>query len=202
MLSGLPRRGVTLIELMVALVVVAALMKLAGPGFSTWMQNTRIRTMSEGLMQGLQLARAEAVRRNAPVRFQLMTNLGNSCAPSLTANNWVVSMDSAAGACDSTNMADDAAPVAPRMIQSRPSGDGASNATVSASGSTSSIAFNGLGRMTTAASDITIDVANPTGGACAASGGPMRCLRIVVSPGGEARMCDPRTTFTGTSEGC
>lgn len=201
MLSAASRRGLTLVELMVALVILAALLKLAGPGFVNWTNNTRIRTMAEGVVNGLQMARAEAVRRNAQVRFQLMTSLDNSCALSATGTHWVVSMDAAAGACASTNMAD-AGASAPRMIHTRPGGDGASNATVSASGGNSSIAFNGLGRMTTSTSDITIDVANPNGGTCAASGGPMRCLRIVVTPGGEARMCDPRTTFNSTSEGC
>jgi type IV fimbrial biogenesis protein FimT len=36
-------------------------------------------------------------------------------------------------------------------------------------------------------------VTNPAGGACKTAGGdePMRCLNIVVTPGGRVRMCDP-----------
>jgi type IV fimbrial biogenesis protein FimT len=206
MLNASAKRGVTLIELMVALVIVAALMKLAGPGFATWMQNTRIRTMAEGVMQGLHTARAEAVRRNSIVRFELMNNLTSGCVASASGANWVVSMDSAVGACNSANMAD-AGASAPRMIQSRSSTDGASNATVNATlaggAAQTNVVFNGLGRIaSTPTSDIWIDIANPTGGACAASSGPMRCLRIVVSAGGQARMCDPRPSFNGTTEGC
>lgn len=197
MLSGSRPRGFTVIELMVGIVVLGLLLALGGPSFSQWLHNVRLRNMSDAVLNGLQLARAEAVRRNAPVRFQLVNNLTSSCALSTAGPNWVVSMDSAAGACDSTNMADDAAPAAPRMIQSRAAGDGSSNAVVAAD--QSSIVFNGLGRPT---APITVNVTNPTGGACAASGGPMRCLRVAVTAGGQIRMCDPRSSFNGTTEGC
>jgi type IV fimbrial biogenesis protein FimT len=39
-----------------------------------------------------------------------------------------------------------------------------------------------------------VDVSNPGGGECIAAGGPMRCLRIVVTGGGNIRMCDPTPT--------
>jgi len=201
MLSARVNRGFTIVELMIGVALLAILLGIAGPSFATWVQNTQIRTMSEAVQNGLHRARAEAVGRNAPVRFELMTTLDNTCAPSTTGRNWVVSMDGATANCASTNMADAAAPVAPRLIQARPSGDGSRNAVVAAS--QSSIAFNGLGRVTPVpAADITIDITNPTGGTCAGSGGSMRCLRVVVTAGGQVRMCDPRASFNGTSEGC
>lgn len=193
--------GFTIVELMVGIMVLAILLAMGGPGFATWMQNSQIRTMSDAVKDGLQLARAEAVRRNAQVRFELMDSLGAGCAQATAGPNWIVSMDGAAGACNSTNMADDAAPAAPRVIQSRPAGDGSRNATVAAS--QAAVVFNGLGRVTPApASDITINVTNPTGGSCAASAGPMRCLRIVVGASGQIRMCDPRWSAASNSEGC
>lgn len=201
MLSARVNRGFTIVELMIGIALLAILLGIAGPSFATWVQNTQIRTMSEAVQNGLHRARAEAVGRNAPVRFELMTTLDNTCAPSTTGRNWVVSMDGATANCASTNMADAAAPVAPRLIQARPSGDGSRNAVVAAS--QSSIAFNGLGRVTPVpAADITIDITNPAGGTCAGSGGSMRCLRVVVTASGQVRMCDPRASFNGTSEGC
>jgi len=195
------QRGFTIVELMVGIMVLAILLAMAGPSFATWMQNSQIRTMSEAVKDGLQLARAEAVRRNAQVRFELMTSLDGACALATAGPNWIVSMDGAAGACDSANMADAAAPAAPRVIQTRPAGDGSRNAVVAAS--QSAVAFNGLGRVTPApAADITIDVTNPTGGSCAAGAGPMRCLRIVVGASGQVRMCDPRWSAATNSEGC
>jgi len=201
MLKRNAQLGFTLVELMVAIVVLAILLAIAGPSFATWMQNSQIRTMSEAVKDGLQLARAEAVRRNAQVRFELMDSLAATCALATAGPNWIVSMDGAAGACDSTNMADDAAPAAPRVIQTRSAGDGSRNAVVAASQST--VVFNGLGRVTPApGADITINVTNPTGGSCLAASGPMRCLRIVVGASGQIRMCDPRWSAASNSEGC
>ena len=201
MLTRSASRGFTLVELMIAIVLLAILLAIGGPSFATWLQNSQVRTMSEALQNGAQLARAEAVRRNALVRFELTTTLDSACALSTSGRNWVISMDGAAGSCASTNMADAAAPAAPRMIQARPSGDGSPNAAVAAS--QSSIVFNGLGRVTPLpAADITMDITNPSGGTCAAGGGPMRCLRVVVTAGGQVRMCDPRWTAATNSEGC
>jgi len=51
------------------------------------------------------------------------------------------------------------------------------------------VVFNSLGRVP--AGNVNIDVSSATGAACAANGGPVRCLRMVVSPGGQIRLCDP-----------
>jgi type IV fimbrial biogenesis protein FimT len=201
MLSRSPQRGFTVVELMIGVALLAIVLAIGGPSFATWMQNLQIRNMSEAMQNGIQLARAEAVRRNSQVRFQLVDSLAAGCALATTGPNWIVSMDSAVGDCASVNMADAAAPAAPRVIQARSSGEGSRNAVVAASQST--IVFNGLGRVTPAPlADITINVTNPIGGACSSASGPMRCLRIVVGAGGQIRMCDPRGSFTGTSEGC
>jgi type IV fimbrial biogenesis protein FimT len=64
--------------------------------------------------------------------------------------------------------------------------------------------FNGLGRVTPVpAGNITIDVTNPTGGTCAtiATPAPMRCLRVVVTAGGQVRLCDPAFASTDP-QGC
>lgn len=195
------QRGFTLVELMIGIALLAIILAISGPSFGIWMKNSQIRNMSEAMQNGIQLARAEAVRRNAQVRFQLVTSVTDSCALATAGPNWIVSMDSAVGACGSTNMADDAAPAAPRVIQARSASEGSQSAVVAASQST--IVFNGLGRVTpTPASDITIDVTNPSGGGCMAASGPMRCLRLAVGAGGQVRMCDPRSSFSGSSEGC
>jgi type IV fimbrial biogenesis protein FimT len=199
MLKRMQHRGFTMVELLTAIVLLALVLAIGGPSFATWLQNSQIRNASEAIKDGLQVARAEAVRRNARVRLQFVDNLTNSCALSTSGRNWVVSMDSAVGACASTNMADDAAPAAPRIVQTRAGGDGSSNAVIAAD--QSSIEFNGLGRVATApAANIVISVTNPTGGACAISSGPMRCLQVVVTPAGQIRMCDPRSGFG--AEGC
>ena len=175
----------TLIELMVGIAIVAVLFAVAAPSFGTWIQGAKIRTSAEAIQNGLTLARAEAVRRDATVRFQLTDTLDNNCALSTSGTNWVISQDDPSGACQN----DFSDTVAPRLIQTRPGGSGSQNAIVAADQST--IIFNGLGRVTPLpAGNININISNPVGGACAPAG-PMHCLRVVVSPGGQVRMCDP-----------
>lgn len=200
MLKPRGQRGFTLIELLVGIVIMAALAMLAGPNFATWLQNTQIRTAAEAIQNGIHLARAEAVRRNTPVIFQLTSTLDNTCTLSTAGKNWVVSLDSVAGSCGASPSADLATPTAPRIVQVRPGTDGSKNAVVAAG--QSSIAFNALGRVTPVpAGNIDINISNPTGGTCAASSGPMRCMRVVVTATGQVRLCDPARPSTDI-QGC
>jgi type IV fimbrial biogenesis protein FimT len=188
--------GVTLIELMVGIAVFAILLVAAMPSFTAWMQNSQIRVAADAIQNGLQMARGEAIRRNTTVRFQMTDTSDNSCALSVSGKNWVVSLDDATGLCASA--ASDT--VAPRLIQMRPSTEGTPNAVVAAD--QASIVFNSLGRVIPVpAADININVTNPTGGDCATAAGPMRCLRVVVSTGGQVRMCDPGFASTDP-QGC
>ncbi|MDO8464628.1 MAG: GspH/FimT family pseudopilin [Gallionella sp.] len=191
------QRGVSMIELLIGLVIIGILAAIGVPALGSWIQNGQIRVTAEAIQNGLQLARAEAVHRNTSVRFQLTTTTDNACALSTTNSNWVISLDDPTGACASTP----SDTVAPRIIQIRPSSEGSRNAVV---GTTvqSTFIFNGLGRLTTAAD--TIAVSNPTGGACAtiaAPNGPMRCLNVAVTTGGQIRMCNPAKASTDP-QGC
>jgi type IV fimbrial biogenesis protein FimT len=63
--------GFTLIELLIALAVLGVLLGLGVPAFRVWMQNTQVRNAADAVLNGIQLARAEAVRRNQNVEFAL-----------------------------------------------------------------------------------------------------------------------------------
>jgi type IV fimbrial biogenesis protein FimT len=189
-------RGVSLIELMVGVAVFAVLVMAGLPSFKDWLQNSQIRVAADAMQNGISIARSEAIRRNTSVRFQITDTADNSCVLSTTGKNWVVSLDDATGACG--RAASDT--VAPRVIQMRAAADGTSNAVVAAD--QSSIVFTGLGRvLPVPAADIKVNFTNPTGGACTTSSGPMRCLRVVVSTGGQVRMCDPGFAATDP-QGC
>jgi len=188
-----PESGMSIIELMIGLAIMALLIMIGLPNMSTWLNNTQIRTAGETVLAGLTLARTEAVRRNQIVRFQLVDNLTSACAITTSGPDWVVSLDDPTGACD-------AAPsdtVAPRIVQTRSGSEGTSSAVLAAA-TAGVVHFNGLGRVTSpggAANMTQVAISNPTGGTCEhVDGGAMRCLRINISIGGEARMCDPAVT--------
>jgi type IV fimbrial biogenesis protein FimT len=60
--------GITAIELMVAIVVLAVLAMLAGPSFQNTIERQRLKGAAEGLFGALQVAKSEAVKRNSTVR--------------------------------------------------------------------------------------------------------------------------------------
>jgi type IV fimbrial biogenesis protein FimT len=191
-------RGLTLIELMVTLAIVVLLILAAAPSFTMAFVNSGIRGTGEAILSGIQLARSEAVSRNARVRFQLTDTLDGSCALSTAGRNWVINLDPNAnlneveGLCDSAPY-DDSLPLAdqdpPYILQTRPT-VGRGDTLLAAS--QASLVFNGVGRLAEIpAGNVTIDISNPAAGDCAEEGGEVSCLRIVVSPAGQARMCNP-----------
>lgn len=198
MLSTQHQRGVTFIEVMVVLVIMGVLMAVAAPSFGPWITGTRIRSTAESLLAGIQYAKSEATTRNAQVRFQLTTTLDSTCLRSTSRGNWVVDMVDADATTDSVEGKCNVAPsdtAAPSILQVRSAAE-TGNGVVIAAGA-SQVVFNGLGRQVpispaTTASVVNIDITPAsTAGSCVASGGKVTCLRIVVSPGGLARMCNP-----------
>ena len=65
------QHGVSLIEMMVAVTILAILVMLGIPSYQQWTLNTRIRTVTESIQNGLRLARNEASQQARYVRFQL-----------------------------------------------------------------------------------------------------------------------------------
>jgi type IV fimbrial biogenesis protein FimT len=211
-----------MIELLIAMVIVGVLSALAAPSVNVMVQNGRIRTAAESVQNGLQLARANAVKRNTTVRFQLTSNLDNTCALSTTSSNWVVSLSDPTGACDPNVAAGQALEsVPPYIIQKRSGAEGgAANVTVTAdANSRGVIGFGGLGRQIVATNldgtttlspvqPVTINIqaspatdCMPTAGAIVAVGGTIRCLRVVVSSYGQIGICDPSKSV-GSPQGC
>ncbi len=99
-------RGFTLLELMIALAIAAIMMMIGLPSYQLLVDNTKTKGTAESMLSGMRLARAEAIKRNSPMRFQLVSSLSASCAYDTTSSLWVVSQtDQAnygevAGKCD------------------------------------------------------------------------------------------------------
>jgi type IV fimbrial biogenesis protein FimT len=180
--------GFSLIEFGIVLVIFGIAIALGIPSFSAWLQNSQIRTAGETLLAGVQLSRVQAVTMNSPVCLQLLDAAG---ALATTGTNWTVigppGLD-----CTTASTG--------TVIQSKPAAEGTRNVVINGNGATA-IAFNGLGGVSPPA-DVAIDVTNPTGGACVAAGGNMRCLQIRVTRAGQVRMCDPAVATVGDPRKC
>jgi type IV fimbrial biogenesis protein FimT len=161
------QRGMTLVEIMISLTVLGILIMMALPSFSEALQNQQLRAASEALLNGLQVARGEAIKRNLPVQVVIGPGTG-----------WTVTEASSGAA-----------------IQARSKDEGSPNAAVAISpAGATRVTFTPLGgvgaNLDGSASIAQLNISNPGGGACQPTG-PMRCLRVVVSGGGSLKMCDP-----------
>lgn len=197
-----------MIELLFVVSIIGILAALAAPSFNTWIMNNQIRTVTDSIQNGLQLARSEAVHRNTPIRFEMVSSIDNSCATSTNSGYWVVSQINTLGLCGSAP-SDTAAAPDPLIIQKHSGLEGGTTTTTIVA-TQSLVVFNGLGRQATVTDgtttpsppvNVSIDVTNPTGGACIPAGA-MKCLRVVVSAAGQIRMCNPSLTQAANPSGC
>ena len=168
--------GMSLIELLIGLVLVGILLALGVPSFAAWLQNVQVRNAAESISNGLQLARANAVQRNKSVTFTM--NGPDS--------SWSVTIDAPSA-------------LEPAIVQTRSAAEGTPNAVIVTSDPT--ITFDGLGKTNLLAA-ATIQVTNPTGGACGTANTDMRCLNLTVAVGGQIKMCDPQVLTAGDSRRC
>jgi len=195
-------KGITLIELMIVLVILAVLLALGVPSIRQWIEDTKIRSIAASIHSGTQLARGEAIRLNELVRFQLTSDLTDSCVLSGTAANWVVSIDNPTAGCDAAPapQATILSAASPRIIQtSLGSEGGGSGYTINADGNT--LVFNGAGRLSAGSTITNIEIPD-FDGRCQHQGGTLRCLRIRVLAGGDAIICDPKVTATSDVRFC
>jgi type IV fimbrial biogenesis protein FimT len=72
-------RGFTLVELMVTIMVLVVLVSVAVPSFDNIRLSSRLSSYSTDLVAGSQLARSEAIKRNAAVTLCASSN-GTACA--------------------------------------------------------------------------------------------------------------------------
>lgn len=187
--------GATLIELTIGLIIVAILIGLALPAFLSWLQNLQIRNSAESILNGLQLAKAQAVRSNQNTTLALISSgidpvpANVAAVPSNTGTSWIVHT-CLSNTCKATGI-----PAASDFIQGRVGQEGSRHAVV-ASGQ-ASFAFTPLGRLANPpAGDIHINIDS------SATFAGKRPMRVVVSPGGQILMCDPNHVDPSNPQFC
>lgn len=203
MLRPASHKGFTLIELAVTTAILGILLTYAVQSYRVWIANARVRTAAETLTEGLSAARNEAIKRNRPVAFRLVTDLSSTCAASSSGTSWVASLNDPANNCDE----DISDTVAPFIVAKKSGAEGTGNVTISALSApvggvavaANTVIFNGVGRVVltgnTPIAQIDID-------SSALSAAESRELRIVLTTGGMVKMCDPSITSVTDTRTC
>lgn len=188
---------------MVAIVLLAILVKLALPSFTAWINNTKVRTVAESLQAGIRLAQTEAVRQNRSVILAFTNGTPGPSTPITAAangNRWSIQTLAQFGGADGS------------FVQGGSLTDVAAGVSITG---VSALCFNSNGRLTTATSSTVQGNTTPqiSGATCSPSDATFtidrpsaadRPLRVMVSASGKVRMCDPkRPTLSDTSpDGC
>ncbi|HJV76131.1 MAG TPA: GspH/FimT family pseudopilin [Noviherbaspirillum sp.] len=196
MLTRQIQRGVTLVEIVITLAILSLLLGLAYPSYTAWLTNLQIRSATEKMLSGLQLARAEAMKSNTTVRFSLVDNMTNACALLDTGSIAIVSRSNPAGKCD-IGASDTVEPFISQILAMQ-EGSARVNVTATdgAGNARTNVVFNGLGRVLTATDWIRqIDFDVPPANA-------NRALRLQISASGQIRMCDPAVVSTTDTRKC
>lgn len=191
-----PAGGMTLIELMVTIALLVLLLMLAMPSFQNWSRNAQVRAISDALQNGLRLAQAESVRRSRQVVFFLTDDrhCDATTAPIANGRYWAL-RTVALFTGDATET------LQCGLIVDSHAGS------VLVAGPTA-ICFNSMGRQVANASPgagsatCTVTVAG-TSSYDVTHPGADRPLRVLVTVGGQVRMCDPARTLSSTApDGC
>lgn len=209
-------RGFSLIELMIALAIMGLLIALGVPAFGNWIRDIKVRSAAESFTATLQQARAEAIRSNTTVFYQLTDSLTSSCGISPSGTNWVISLCPAAGKCDQgvnrsaqrkdykcDAAAADGTQLPLILAKSRLEGNEVAQIASTSANWQGSLCFSGLGRVNPSATlcsgtnnftASSFKITNGTDSDCIDQGGKVRCMRVDISVGGEIRLCDPAVT--------
>jgi len=89
--AGFLPGGFSVIELAITLAVLSLLVLLAMPSYRVWIANSRVRSTSESIQNGLRLARNQAITLAQPVRFEL---------PADGSAGWILCVPNGGGICD------------------------------------------------------------------------------------------------------
>ena len=180
-------RGFTLIELMIAVVIFAFLILLAGPMYADFIANSRIRNAGEALLNGVKQTQAEAIRRNTPAWFVLDPAVGYK----------VYALNPTDGATDDGSDAAHPWPVTPFVFVDQ----GGANVSVTGAGSLTTVTFDGLGRILpnadATASLTQIDITSTS----VSTPRPLRVVVQALGGSGGTKLCDPAMASTDPA-GC
>lgn len=172
------QRGVSIVEAAIVMAVLAILLAGAMPTAQEWLANSRIRSAADSMLTGLQLARAEALKRNVAVEFVL---------DGASTTGWTVRTA-----------------LSGEQLQQRAAGEGTSDVTVAVTPEGAArVSFDGLGRRTA-----NIDGSDPIDRididlpAAVLAADKTRDLRLQLGLGGQVALCDPNVVSDSDVRKC
>lgn len=185
-----------MVELMVALSVLAIIMALAAPSVGRMIGNSQVRGVADALQNGLRLAQAEATRRHRVTVFYRSESpvCAVNTAPSDKGAYWLIrvlpmQVGEAASIAQCGSVGDIGSPV-------------------DVTGPTA-VCFSTEGRQSAQSAG---DIGLGAGAVCTVEGAHSfdisskraeRMLRVRVTSGGSVRLCDPARTYsTDSPDGC
>lgn len=218
------QQGFNLVEVIVAMAILAILLSLGTSSYRSYIVNQRLRSTAEVFMVGIQTARAEAINRNQSVQF-ILTDVAPTAGQTLANLASLADTDlSATGRTWIIRAVNRTTPVSYTFVEGKSgaeTGGGASSSSspisiASHTGSeadtdtpsVSSITFDGLGTPTNITDPpvrFSFSYSNPGNDPnlnCASAGGPIRCLQVRVQRGGQIRLCDPAVDTVGDTRRC
>lgn len=199
--------GFTMIEMAVTMMIFAILVALGVPTMSTWIKNTKVRTVADALQTGLRIAQAESLRRSRQVVFSLTNSTTPTAIPlpsAVNGSSWAIY--TVPSMTDGTE--------APTFIQSGVLSNASANVTVNSNG-VAAVCFNSMGRLTNNAGANVVAITGGAGCVQPTTGAPPiqqfdittpgadRPMQVNLSLGGQVHMCDPNVALSATHpEGC
>lgn len=169
------QRGFTMVELAVVMSVIAILTTIALPSFMAMIGNAQIRTVGESFRNGLQLTRAEAVKRNQQVRFKLNAD-----------NSWEVGCVTVVGDTDGDGVED-----CPAIITKKASKEGSSTKIQVTKTGSDNVIYTSFGVQAGVAGQLQkLEITNTN-----LSASDARNINVLFPMGtGTIRMCEPAIT--------
>lgn len=163
--------GFTLVELMIVVVLIGIITVLGMSSFSTWINNTKVRSVAEGLQNGLRMAQSEAIKRGRQVTFTLTDSApGIDPISSTSGKNWSIQTIPLISDSSDTKV----------FVQGATLATTGQGVTISATNDT--LTFSSYGRLVGLNAPASYEMHSDKGD---------RPLVVKVTLGGKVRMCDP-----------